>query len=188
MRSLFFASAFIFCELHAEALQAQGLSISALKEKYSHIKLFSASVTQEKTAPYLFKPLTSEILLRYENNTIEWQTLKPVKSLVVIDSKGLRIQNPGEKSGYAVPRDPRVDHLIEFFRNLFTLDFEKIEKDFVLNFEGLKLVAVPREKAHLFDMDRLEFFFDKNFMLQRLLIKAKDENMTMKFSNLVIKR
>lgn len=166
------------------------LSVEALKAHYAKITAFTAEASQEKKAPFLARPLKSEVVMSMKAGRIEWKTVKPVASAIAIDADGIHLESGGSSgAGEALKnagKDPRAAAFIGFLRALFALDFPAIEKDFVLTFSADEMSAAPRETSSLGAMIRgIRIQFGPDLALQRVVVETKDETTTLVFRNFV---
>ena len=159
------------------------ISAESLKAHFAKMGPFTAEAEQTKTARFLARPLVSKVHLRYTAERIEWETLTPIHSSVVIDKDGLHVQG-GAGPGTA-KQDPRAMALIRFIRNLFALDFAALEQDFTLSFEGRSMKAAPKESSSLKGMlGAIEMRFTDSLDLESLQIVTPDETSKLLFQKL----
>lgn len=176
-------SFFYFSNVNASA----PLTIEALKEHYQHVKSISADVKQTKTAPYLFKPIISQILLSYEKNKITWETTAPTKQTIVIQNNELySISDEGVQENIPIAKSPQGAKLLSFFNSLFSMDFNALQNSFQLVFSGQQMEALPKKDSGLQFINKMTFDFDKNLNIHTVTVEAGQENTKMLFSNVVI--
>ena len=167
-------------------LSAQALSLQTLKDHYFNIKSITAEVKQTKTAPYLFKPILSQIILTYEKNKISWQTKTPTKQTLIIQNNELfSISEKGILENIPLSKSPQGAKLIGFFKSLFSMDFDSIQRSFQLSFKEQQMVAIPKKDSGLNFIDKMSFYFDKNLNISSVVIEAGQEKTQMVFSNVI---
>lgn len=174
------------------AAPAASVQIDAekVRARYSRIVAFTADVEQEKKAPFLARPLKSQVSLSMKDGRIEWRTLKPVKSFLAIDSDGIHME-AGASSGAGeamknASKDPRAAAFIGFLRSLFALDFPGIEKDFALSFEVGAMKARPKPTSSLGAMIHgIDIHFAADLSIQKVVVETKDETTTLVFKSFV---
>ncbi|MDR0965967.1 MAG: hypothetical protein LBM75_05635 [Myxococcales bacterium] len=174
----------------AEPKPQATLTADALRAHYAKITAFTASVDQEKTARFLARPLKSEIALSMKDGRIDWRTLKPVASAIAIDANGIHLEGNGSSGAAealaAASKDPRATAFIGFLRALFALDFDAIEKDFALTFEGRTMRALPKEGSNLSSLiHAIAIDFRADLAIERVVVKTPDETTTLHFKSFV---
>ncbi len=171
--------------LPAASRAETAVSAESLKAHFTKLGPFTAEAEQVKTARFLARPLKSKIKMRYSLERIEWETVSPIRSSVVIDKDGLHVQgNAG--AAQATKQDPRAMALLRFIRNIFALDFAALEQDFTLTFEGKVMKAAPKDGSTLKGMlGAIEMRFADSLDLESLQITTPDETTKLTFGKLV---
>ena len=156
------------------------LTARALQERFSKIATFSAEVEQTKQARFLARPLKSQVRIEFDRERINWKTLSPIASTIVVDRQGMHVQSAAAPGGAnpmaAAGQDPRAVAFVRFIRAVFALDFAELEKDFALSFEGSTMKATPKDGSSLGGMiQSIEMGFSRELKLETVDVRTPDE-------------
>lgn len=169
---------------------AADVSRERITAAYASVAKMTAEVEQIKEGRYLARPLKSQSRLVYTPASIEWITLSPVASKVIIDGQGLKVVMP---DGAAAPQpgaanNPKIGALIGFLRAMIALDFAKLEKDFALVFTNNKVIATVLPSSPLSFMKKLTVEFDNALKVSTLLIESERDKSLLTFREVVIEK
>ena len=156
----------------ASAAEATWLTAERLQERFAKIASFRAEAEQTKQARFLARPLKSEVHMAFDSERIT--------STLVIDRDGLHVE--GSQAMAGAKQDPRAIAFVRFIRSVFALDFAQLEQDFVLDFEGGTMKAVPKDGSQLKGMiHAIEMTFTRELALKAVEVKTPDETSRLVF-------
>jgi len=159
------------------------LAPEALRALHHGTRALCADVLQVKEGRYWARPYVSRIRLRWTPERVEWTTLSPVASTVVIDGDGLTVRGPD-----GLPRDlgpaaadPRFVAMLGFVRALLALDIDRIERDFVLAWGPGEVSATPRPGSPLALFTAIRLLVDERGEIASLELETATERTRLTF-------
>ena len=168
------------------ALLAAQLDAGALRARYGNLSALTAEISQVKEGRYWARPMRSSIRLRWTPRRVEWETLSPVRSLVVIEGDSLTITDAHGKVRTLGPAgDPRLQAVVGLLRAFLSLDLAAIERQYELGWEGTELSARLRPAATVRVFTTVRFRFDERLDLQVLELEGDGEKTQLTFDRLV---
>jgi hypothetical protein len=153
----------------AMLLAAPALTPEALQARHAGARSLTADVVQTKEGRYWARPLTSHVRLRWTPGRVEWETLDPVPSTVVIEGDRVQVvSGGGSRDLGAQARDPRFAALVRFLRALAAFDLTALEGDFVLAWGPREVVATPRPGSSLSMVRKVRLVFGDDLEVRRI--------------------
>jgi hypothetical protein len=148
--------------LAALALVAPGpLTPETLRARHAGARSLSADIVQTKEGRYWARPLVSHVRLRWTPGRVEWETLDPVPSKVVIEGDRIRVDaEGGVRDLGARAGDPRFAALLRFLQALAAFDLPALEGDFALAWGAKDVVATPRPGSSPGIVTKARLLFD----------------------------
>lgn len=132
-----------------------------LRARHLGAKSLTADIVQTKEGKYWARPFTTHVRLRWTPGRVEWETLDPVRSTVVIEGDRIRVVGDGrDRDLGAVASDPRFAALIRFLRALAAFDLPALEEEFSLTWGARDITATPRPKSNLAMIRQVKLSFD----------------------------
>lgn len=152
------------------------LTPDALRARHAGAKALSADIVQTKEGRYWARPLVSHVRLRWTQGRVEWETLDPVPSTVVIEGDRVQVLSGGAARDLgAQARDPRFAALVRFLRALAAFDLPALEGDFVLAWGPREIVATPRAGSSLTLLKQVRLDFADDGEIRRIEIESPSE-------------
>jgi len=151
-----------------------------MKEFYKGIREIHAKFDQEKKAPYLKRPLHSEVQMSVSNAEIEWKILKPLQSTLRI--RDGKIIGPNSKPL------PQMKALVEFLNDLFQLKFESLEKVLDFKMENRQLLATTRSPELKRFFKRIEIRFARDWRPREFQFDSESESLRLRVLEFEVKR
>ncbi len=158
------------------------LTPEALQARHAGARSLTAEVVQTKEGRYWARPLTSHVRLRWTPARVEWETLDPVPSTVVIEGDRVQVLSGGAARDLgAQARDPRFAALVRFLRALAAFDLPALEGDFVLAWGPREVVATPRAGSSLSMVKKVRLVFGDDLEVRRIELESPSETTRLEF-------
>jgi hypothetical protein len=158
------------------------LTPEAIRARHAGATALRADVVQTKEGRYWARPLTSHVRLRWTPARVEWETLDPVPSTVVIEGDRIRVTTAsGTRELGALAADPRMAALVRFLRALAAFDQPALERDFQLAWGAREVVATPRPGSALAMLREVRLRFDDDAEIRRIEIASPGETTRLEF-------
>jgi hypothetical protein len=169
--------------LAALLLAAPGdLTPDALRARHAGATSLTAEIVQTKEGRYWARPLVSHVRLRWTPSRVDWETLDPVPSTVVIEGDRVQVASGGTARDLgAQARDPRFAALVRFLRALAGFDLPALESDFSLAWGAREVVATPRPGSSLASIRRVRLSFDDDGEIRRIELESPSETTRLEF-------
>ncbi|MEI6224109.1 MAG: outer membrane lipoprotein carrier protein LolA [Deltaproteobacteria bacterium] len=176
------AVAAIAAVILAAAADPAPLTPEALRARHAGARSLTAEVVQVKEGRYWARPLTSHVRLRWTPGRVEWETLDPVPSTVVIEGDRVQVVSGGNARDLgAQARDPRFAALVRFLRALAAFDLPALEGDFVLAWGPREVVATPRPGSSLSLVRKVRLVFGDDLEVRRIELESPSETTRLEF-------
>jgi hypothetical protein len=137
------------------------ITAEALRARHASTEVLTAEVLQVKDGRRWARPLESRVRLRWRPGRVEWETLSPIKSTVVVQGEAITVLGPDGRARDlgAAAADPRLGAVLRLVRALLGADLGGLEREYALAFSGREVALTPREgpAASLFESVRLRF-------------------------------
>jgi hypothetical protein len=154
----------------------------AVRARHAGTRSLTADVVQVKEGKYWARPLTSHVKLRWTPARVEWETLDPVPSMVVIEGDRIQVRTAsGSRELGALASDPRMAALVRFLRALAASDVPALERDFALAWGDREVVATPRPGSSLSMLREVRLAFDADAEIRRIEIASPAETTRLQF-------
>lgn len=163
------------------------LSEENLKRIFEKDVDVSSDVEQTKYSQFLFKPMVSKIKLRYSKNLITWEYTEPFKKVITINSDGvMKDKNSAGNEAAEIQSNAGLKSVFNFIRSIFSLNFEELRKDFLIDFSKNAISAISRADSRVKFVKSMNFEFDSNLLPSRFVIDSDSEKMELVFRNFKI--
>ena len=180
--------------LLAEGDEAKPKEAPPLRERLAKamqtVRGFQADFTQEKQLRVFKKPVTSSgVLLFQRPDKMRWETIKPFRSLLVVNGKDVAKFEWVDGKRRALKLGRGADALLVAMNRLrawFTGKFDETAFNIeVKEKPEVKLVLRPKDKAIKARIDRLEFFPAKDLKSMRrvVIVETGGDVTTLRFNN-----
>lgn len=139
------------------------LTLEAIRARHAGTRSVRAEVVQVKEGRHWARPLVSRIRLAWTPERVEWTTLSPIPSTVVIAGGTLTVLGPDGRPRDLGPAasDPRFGAMVRVVRALLALDLAALERDFVLELGPGEVTATPRPGSGLALFTGIRLRFDE---------------------------
>jgi hypothetical protein len=168
------------------AVEPPNVTAEALRARYGNLQLLTADVTQRKEGRYWARPFESRIRLQCTSERVVWETVSPVKSVVVLEGGAITITGPsGEKRDLGrAGGDPRFSGLVRFVRALLAFDLSALERDFLLRYGRGEVTAAPRPGSDLQFFKAIRLQFDEQLNILSVDLDTDAEHTRLTFEHL----
>lgn len=154
-----------------------------LRERHAGARSLSADVVQTKEGRYWARPMVSHVRLRWTPELVEWETLDPVHSTVIIEGDRARVAGgAGGRALGPVAGDPRFTALVRFLRALAAFDLPALERDFSLTWLPRQVAATPRPGSSLDMLRSVVLTFDERGEIRLIEIATPSETTRLEFT------
>lgn len=168
---------------------ALALDLKSIQEHYRGIKEISAEIDQTKTSPLLLRPLQSKVKLSFKDEILSWEVSgqEPWRIRFAADGKTEFLN--ASKALAEIPADAKakLDRTLALVRKILIMD-PALEKDFVQTLKGETLLIKPKGQENSVFFESIEILFQKNADIRRILLKTADDETTLNFHTLHLKR
>lgn len=163
------------------------LSEENLKRIFEKNAEVSSDVEQTKYSQFLFKPMVSKIKLRYSKDLITWEYTEPFKKVITINSNGvMKDLNSAANEAAEIQSNAGLKPVFNFIRSIFSLNFEELRKDFLIDISKDAILAISRADSRVKFVKSMKFEFDSNLHPSRFVIDSDSEKMELVFRNFKI--
>jgi hypothetical protein len=154
----------------------------AVRARHAGTRSLTADVVQVKEGRYWARPMTSHVHLRWTPARVEWETVDPVPSTVIIEGDRIQVRtSSGTRDLGALAADPRMAALVRFLRALAASDVAALERDFALAWGEREVVATPRPGSSLSLLKEVRLTFDADAEIRRIEIASPAETTRLDF-------
>ena len=154
----------------------------SIRARHSGAKSLTAEIVQTKEGKYWARPFTTRVRLRWTPGRVEWVTLDPVPSTVVIEGDRIRVVGDGrDRDLGAVANDPRFAALLRLLRALAAFDIPALEEDFSLTWGGRDITATPRPRSNLAMIRQVKLSFDDEGEIRLIEMSTPTETTRVEF-------
>lgn len=137
------------------------ITAEALRARHARTATLTAEVVQVKEGKRWARPLEARVRLRWQEGRVEWETLSPVRSTLVVQGDAITVLGPDGRARDlgAAAADPRFGAVLRLVRALLGADLGALEREYALAFAGREVALTPREgpAAAIFESVRLRF-------------------------------
>jgi hypothetical protein len=163
---------------------ALGDTLADIISKQQKLSGMTAQVTQIKEAPYLLKPLESQIRFEYREHRIHWQVLSPVKMQVAIDRSGIILADS--------PNSHPAPNVKEFFTKISNLLMDLMEgklataskEAYIYSEKDRQLTWTPAPTTGPQIFKTMKITFDKQNMVHQVELNFADERTLLTFNQI----
>ena len=163
--------------------------VQQLTERYAKARSWHAEIVQIKEAPYLLRPLVSQVTLTVAGAKVRWQVTKPEPFTVEIDGDAISFK---EASGKKVdlPVSGTGDHgaasgeFVRVIRALIQGNQTELKKDFKIEYDLPKVILVADDSKN--PLKRITLTFSPDLIPKQIDMVLGDETIKLTFQTFVV--